>query len=73
ATQDAILNFVMGAMFIILPMLWVTAIGWAGISVGSVLSGLQAGTDAVGKAGARAGDLAETGIKTVSSGIQKGN
>ncbi|WP_166798908.1 conjugal transfer protein TraG N-terminal domain-containing protein, partial [Pseudomonas aeruginosa] len=73
ATQDAILNFVMGAMFVILPMLWITAIGWAGISVGSVLSGLQAGTDAVGKAGARAGDLAETGIKTVSSGIQKGN
>ncbi|WP_031640366.1 conjugal transfer protein TraG N-terminal domain-containing protein, partial [Pseudomonas aeruginosa] len=73
ATQDAILNFVMGAMFVILPMLWITAVGWAGVSVGSVLGGLQAGTDAVGKAGERAGNLAESGIKTVSTGIQKGN
>ena len=32
ATQDAILNFVMGAMFIILPMFWMGALGWAGVS-----------------------------------------
>ncbi|MFO5783541.1 conjugal transfer protein TraG, partial [Klebsiella pneumoniae] len=47
ATQDAILNFVMGSMFVILPTLWITAVGWSGMKVGTVLSDLSNGTRGV--------------------------
>lgn len=52
ATQDAILNFVMGSMFIILPLFWMTALTWAGIQVSGVLEGLTRGSMPVEKAGA---------------------
>ncbi|MFJ2456536.1 conjugal transfer protein TraG N-terminal domain-containing protein [Pseudomonas protegens] len=55
ATQDAILNFVMGAMFLILPAFWVGALAWAGISVGKAISGLEQGTKDVKTAGAQVG------------------
>jgi hypothetical protein len=53
--QDAILNFVMGSMFIILPVFWVGALGWAGISAGKALEGLATGTKEVAKAGEKGG------------------
>lgn len=53
ATQDAILNFVMGAMFIILPLLWITAVGWSGIQTGAILNGLADGTRGVQEAGGK--------------------
>lgn len=65
-TQDAILNFVMGAMFIILPVFWVGALSWAGIKAGSVLGGLQTGTDGVQKAGAQGGGLAKQAVVGVA-------
>ncbi|NVZ63590.1 conjugal transfer protein TraG N-terminal domain-containing protein [Pseudomonas gingeri] len=68
ATQDAILNFVMGSMFIILPMFWIGALGWAGIKAGAVLGGLQAGTDGVRSAGSQGAGLAKQGIGDVSGG-----
>jgi len=63
ATQDAILNFVMGAMFLILPMFWIGALGWAGISVGSALSGLEKGGQPVKEAGGKAGQAVENTVK----------
>lgn len=51
--QDAILNFVMGAMFIILPVFWVGALGWAGVSAGNALEGLTSGTKDVKQAGSQ--------------------
>jgi len=68
ATQDAILNFVMGAMFLILPMLWVAALGWAGINAGNVMSGLSDGSKSIQQAGASGGGLAEKGMKSMGSG-----
>ncbi len=62
ATQDAILNFVMGAMFIILPLLWVTAIGWSGVQAGQVLQGLSQGTKDVQTAGGEAANNAKRHI-----------
>ena len=56
ATQDAILNFVMGSMFVILPTLWITAVGWSGMKVGTVLSDLSNGTRGVEQAGAQGGE-----------------
>jgi hypothetical protein len=68
ATQDAILNFVMGAMFIIFPMFWVSALGWAGINAGNVLSGLSDGSKSVQQAGGLGGAQAEKAMKSVASG-----
>ncbi|HHH9280362.1 TPA: conjugal transfer protein TraG N-terminal domain-containing protein, partial [Pseudomonas aeruginosa] len=66
ATQDAILNFVMGAMFVILPMLWITAIGWAGVQVGALLSDLSNGVKGVQQAGAQGGSVAKQAISSFS-------
>lgn len=63
STQDAILNFVMGAMFLILPALWITALGWAGIKAGSILGGLSEGTSAVQKSGEEAKKTAQSAMK----------
>ncbi|HHN3325939.1 TPA: conjugal transfer protein TraG N-terminal domain-containing protein, partial [Pseudomonas aeruginosa] len=62
ATQDAILNFVMGAMFIILPLLWITAVGWSGIQTGAILNGLADGTRGVQEAGGKAGERIERSV-----------
>lgn len=62
AAQDAILNFVMATMFIILPVFWLTALGWAGMSVGSVLNGLAEGTRSVQSAGGKAGEKIERAL-----------
>ncbi|MGP7922573.1 conjugal transfer protein TraG N-terminal domain-containing protein, partial [Pseudomonas aeruginosa] len=66
ATQDAILNFVMGAMFVILPMLWITALGWAGVQVGALLSDLSNGVKGVQQAGAQGGGVAKQAISSFS-------
>jgi hypothetical protein len=42
AAQDAILSFVMATMFIILPMFWISALGWAEMRVGTLLNGVWA-------------------------------
>nr|WP_253219539.1 conjugal transfer protein TraG N-terminal domain-containing protein [Pseudomonas chlororaphis] len=63
ATQDAILNFVMGAMFVILPLFWVAALGWAGIKTGDVLGGLSRGSQPVQQAGGSAAGVATSALK----------
>lgn len=63
AAQDAILNFVMATMFIILPLFWVTALGWAGLTVGSVLGGLEKGTSPVRETGGKGGQIVEGAVK----------
>lgn len=67
ATQDAILNFVMGAMFLIFPAFWITALGWAGITAGHVLEGMSSGTKDVKASGERASAMGQEGIKAVAS------
>ena len=64
ATQDTILNFVMGAMFLILPAFWIAAIGWAGVKASGALDGLGSATRDVKKSGEIAGGIAQDGIKS---------
>lgn len=66
ATQDAILNFVMGAMFLIFPALWIAALGWAGVKAGSILGGLSEGTSAVQKSGEDAKKITESGVREMT-------
>lgn len=65
ATQDAILNFVMGAMFIILPLFWITALTWTGIQVSGALEGLTRGSQPVEKAGEGGAGPAKQAIGSV--------
>jgi hypothetical protein len=51
ATGDLVLNYVMAAVFIILPLFWMGALSWAGIAAGGALQGLSLGTGGVQKAG----------------------
>ena len=53
AFGDMLLNFVMAAMFIVLPGFWVTALAWAGVRAGNVLQGLSEGTKSAGQAGSK--------------------
>ncbi|KEZ69923.1 hypothetical protein C1E_0205305 [Pseudomonas amygdali pv. tabaci str. ATCC 11528] len=44
AQGDLLLDFVMGAMFIVLPSFWVLALGWGGATIGGLMQGLTEGT-----------------------------
>ena len=65
ATQDAILNFVMGAMFIILPLFWMATLAWAGMQVSGVIEGLTRGSQPVDKAGASGAGVGKQAIGSV--------
>jgi hypothetical protein len=64
AFGDMLLNYVMGAMFIVLPLFWMTTMAWVGIRTGGVLHGLTAGTGDAKAAGAQ-------GSKTLMNVITK--
>lgn len=66
-TQDAILNFVMGSMFIILPTFWVVALGWAGVQTGNIIGGLGNGTKDIQQAGGQGASVAKDAIKSAST------
>lgn len=56
--DDLIMQFVMGAMFIVLPAFWMGALGWAGIHLGGVIeSATHSGTKDASNAGRKAGDI----------------
>ncbi|VCH07600.1 TraG-like protein, N-terminal region [Burkholderia pseudomallei] len=63
AMGDMLLNFVMAAMFVVLPAFWVTALGWTGIRAVGALQGLAEGTKGAGQAGSKGTDVAMKGIK----------
>ncbi|WKN20575.1 conjugal transfer protein TraG N-terminal domain-containing protein [Azotobacter vinelandii] len=71
-SQSILLNYVIGAMFIILPMFWVGALGWAGIQAGKVLEGLSKGTDPAGKAGSGGFGVVNKATSGAISGFNKG-
>lgn len=51
---DVLLNFVMGAMFLVLPALWITSLTWVGLHAGNVIQGLNNGTKDATQAGSKA-------------------
>ncbi|MGF7244581.1 hypothetical protein ABIC11_005042 [Pseudomonas oryzihabitans] len=59
---DMLLNYVMGAMFLILPAFWVTALTWAGYSIGSVMSGLDKGAQSAKNESAAGGKMAASAV-----------
>lgn len=53
AQGDLLLDFVIGAMFIVLPSFWVVALGWTGMKLGSLMSGLTDGVDSARQASSK--------------------
>lgn len=51
AMGDLLLNFVMAAMFTVLPMFWVMALSWVGIRAGGLTQMLTSGTNDAKSAG----------------------
>ncbi|MGE6995996.1 conjugal transfer protein TraG N-terminal domain-containing protein [Pseudomonas sp. NPDC047961] len=63
ATGDMVLNYVMAAVFIFLPLFWIGALSWAGFAAGGALQGLQMGTSGVKDAGGKGGGMLMKGVK----------
>ena len=59
---DMLLNYVMGALFIILPAFWMTALAFAGVKAGATLQGMSDGTSGAQQQGGKGKDA----IKRVS-------
>jgi hypothetical protein len=57
--DDVIINLVMGTMFVVLPAFWLGALGWAGITMGTMLASFnEKSTQPVHKAGGLGGGIA---------------
>ena len=69
---DALLNFVMGAMFLVLPALWITALGWVGVSAGNIAANFSNGTKHAGEAGSKAGGIAQGMGGQLKGGFEAG-
>lgn len=57
AFGDMIFNYVMATMFLVLPSLWVMALGWAGVRAGNFVGGLTSATSDVKAAGSTGGTI----------------
>ena len=55
--DDIIVNFVMGALFIILPVIWFGTISWAGIKVGDFANSFRQGVQDVKSKGSSGGNI----------------
>ena len=60
--DDLIMNFVMGAMFIVLPALCMAAFGWAGIRVGGMAEMFSNGAKNVQGAAGKAGEYVSNSL-----------
>lgn len=57
SADDLIMNLVMGCMFIVLPIVWMGALSWAGVNVGhAVASAVNSGTETAKSTGGKVGD-----------------
>lgn len=65
---DMLLNYVMGAMFLILPAFWVTAMSWTGFKVGGVVDGISKATKGAADASSEGGRMAQGAVKKTAGG-----
>lgn len=59
-SDDTILTMVVGSMFLLLPAVWLGALSWAGVNIGSAING------AVSGGGKQASDVTDTGRQMVT-------
>ncbi|NWA05393.1 conjugal transfer protein TraG N-terminal domain-containing protein [Pseudomonas gingeri] len=68
---DFLLGLVMGAMFIIMPSFWMSALTWVGIRSGQILRGLTDGTSSAHQFGGAGKSILENTIKKSLNRIKK--
>ncbi|WP_231094450.1 conjugal transfer protein TraG N-terminal domain-containing protein [Aggregatibacter actinomycetemcomitans] len=61
--DDFIINFVMGSLFIVVPALWFTAMGWAGIKTGDIAQSMANGAKSSQTAGEKAGNMGSNAMQ----------
>lgn len=63
-----IMNLVLGAMYVVLPMFWFGAVGWSGAQIGAVVSSAIAkASEGSQQAGAKGPGVAGEVVKTVAT------
>lgn len=67
--SDLVLSFVMGMMFIVMPMFWIAALGWVGVQAGNMAYMLTSGAEGARTAGSQG---ANTLINAAKMIITKG-
>ncbi|OKO99583.1 conjugal transfer protein TraG N-terminal domain-containing protein [Xenorhabdus eapokensis] len=72
-SDDIIINFVMGTMFLVLPAVWMGALSWAGVKVGGTLEtgAMQRGTAESKQAGGKGGEAATKGGTSAINQLKK--
>jgi len=60
---DLLLNFVLGTMFLVLPALWITALGWAGAHAGAIAQNIAAGAKDAGNMGGKGPGIVSSKLK----------
>lgn len=63
SSDDVIMNFVMGTMFLFLPMVWAGALSWAGINIGNMVG------DAMKSGGQQAQKTTEQGVNAIKNAV----
>lgn len=58
AFGDMLVNFVAGAMFLVFPAFWISALAWVGVRTGGVAEGMMIGTRDAKTAGSKGADVA---------------
>ena len=70
---DMLLNYVMGAMFLVLPAFWMTAMSWTGFKIGGALDGLGNGSRSAQQQSGSVGAAAQSKITGgIMAGVTKG-
>lgn len=65
--SDLILDFVIGTMFIVLPMFWIGALGWVGVNAGNLAQMFISGSNPAKSAGAQGANTLINVAKLIAS------
>ncbi|KML70035.1 conjugal transfer protein TraG N-terminal domain-containing protein [Pectobacterium peruviense] len=72
-SDDMVMSFVMGTMFIVLPTVWIGALSWAGVNIGNVMSNaIGTGVSKAQSSAEQAGSAASKGISSFAGGVNEG-
>ncbi len=63
--DDFVVNFVMGAMFLVLPTIWLAGMSWSGVRIGSIAASLSTGTSDSRAAGSKGMNEISTSVNAV--------
>lgn len=66
---DMLLNYVMGAMFLILPAFWITALSWVGYSFGGMVNAMQTASTSARNESSQVGGQAAGAAKAAGGKI----